>query len=214
METVVFDGIAREIGSVSTRRRFFRLLGGAAALGAGAAVSGNGLARGKSGGKKITICYQGQTRTVKKSKLDRFPGATRGACPPGGGNGGGSGGGGNGGGNQPACTRWILSGGPNQTDKIVIDDDLGIYNLNQGGAGILNDWDGKSSWLSPVVFDAKIGDKLRISALDRGGCRSLSPLWLHCLATGQKRQVFAGYSGVNCNYQSGTFVYETFEVWV
>jgi hypothetical protein len=221
MDTVVFDGIARELGTVSTRRNFFRFLGGAAAVGAGLAVSGDGLAKGKSrgnqgvtaqgrGGKKVTICYQGQTRTVKKSKLGNYPGATRGACPVVGNTGG------NGGGTQQpvVCTRWIVSGGPNQSDKIVVDDDIGIYNLSQGGAGILDEFNRKASWISPPVFDAKIGDKINIVGYDGGGCRSLSPIWLHCLATGQKRQVFAGYSGANCNYGTGTFVNENFEVWV
>ena len=39
MQAPVFDGITRDLGEVSTRRRFFRLLGGAAALGAVAAVA-------------------------------------------------------------------------------------------------------------------------------------------------------------------------------
>lgn len=222
MDMVVFDGITRDMSEVSSRRGFFRLLGGAAAIGAGLAVSGNSLAKGKGrgqaavtaqgkGGKKIAICYGGQTRTVKKSKLANFPGATKGVCA-GGGNGGGNTGGGN---PQPVvCSRWIISGGPSQTDKIGADDDLSIYNLSQGGAGILNDGDRKSNPLSPVVFDAAIGNKLNIVGYDGGGCRSLGQLWLHCVATGQKRQVFAGYSGANCNYGAGTFVNETFEVWV
>jgi hypothetical protein len=163
-------------------------------------------------GKKITICYQGQTRVIKKSKLGNYPGATRGACPP---PPGGGGGGTGGGGQQPAvCSRWIISGGPNQTDKIVVDDDLGIWNMSQGGAGILNDFDARSSTLSPVVFDAKVGDQLRIYAYDRGGCRSLSPLWLHCSATGKSRQLFNGYNGTNCNYSVGGFVEEFRDVWV
>src|SRR5215203_6889766 len=91
MDTVVFDGIVREMGEVSTRRNFTRLLGGAVALGAGLALGGESLAKGRNHGKaksqgsvaaqgkgkKITICYQGQTRTIKKSKLGNYPGATR-----------------------------------------------------------------------------------------------------------------------------------------
>ena len=34
MQAPVFDGIARDLGAVSTRRSFIRLLGGAVALGA------------------------------------------------------------------------------------------------------------------------------------------------------------------------------------
>ena len=226
MDATTFDGISRNLGSVSTRRGFARLLGGAAAMGALLATGSDSLARGKGNrkdreqvsaqgkgkgkGKKITICYQGQTKLVKKSKLGNFPGATRGACPGGGGNP-------NGGGGEPqpvVCSRWILSGGPNQTDTIVVDDDLGIYNLSQGGKGIISEFDGRASTLAPAHFDAKVGDQLRIYGYDRGGCRSLSPLWLHCLATGQKRQLFKGYAGVNCNYQVGGFVEEFRDVFV
>lgn len=226
MDATTFDGISRNLGSVSSRRGFVRLLGGAAAVGAVLAAGTDTLAQGKGHhkgrdqvsaqgkgkGKKITICYLNQTRTVKKSKLGNFPGATRGACP-----GGGNGGGGNpgGGGGEPVvCSRWIISGGPNQTDKIVADDDLLISNMSQGGSAVLNDMNGSASTLSAVVFDAKVGDQLRIYGYDRGGCRSLSPLWLHCQATGQKRQLFGGYSGVNCNYNVGGFVEEFRDVFV
>src|SRR5690242_7881244 len=102
MKALVFDGITRELGEVSTRRSFFRLLGGAAAVGTGVALAaheemlgkGRSKARGESRshgrqavaaqgrgrGKTITICFNNQTRTIKKSKLGNFPGATRGAC--------------------------------------------------------------------------------------------------------------------------------------
>jgi hypothetical protein len=155
---------------------------------------------------------------VKKSKLGNFPGATQGTCPVanGGGTNDGTNGGNNGGGTPPPppapCTRWIISGGPGQSDKIAVDDDLGIYNLSQGGAGILNDFDRKANPLSPVVFDAKVGDRINIVGYDAGGCRALSPLWLHCLATGASRQVFAGYNGANCTYGAGTFVNTEFIV--
>ena len=235
MDATTFDGMSRQLGSVSTRRSMLRLLGGAAAVGTILAAGSDSLARkklngngngngngreqvsaqGKAKGKKITICYQNQTKLVKKSKLGNFPGATKGACPTGGGNGGGGNSGGGGGGQQPiVCSRWIISGGPSQTDKIVADDDLLISNMSQGGSAVLNDMNGSASTLSAVVFDAKVGDQLRIYGYDRGGCRSLSPLWLHCQATGQKRQLFGGYSGVNCSYNVGGFVEEFREVFV
>jgi hypothetical protein len=229
MDATTFDGISRNLGSVSTRRGFVRLLGGAASVGAVLAAGTDALARnkrnskghdevgaqGKRKRKKITICYLNKTKRVKKSKLGNFPGATRGACPAGGGNQGGNQGGGNqGGGEQPAapCTRWILSGGPSQTAKISVDDDLGVYNLSRGGTGIINEFDRKASVISPTIFEANVGDRINIVAYDGGGCRSLSELWLHCLETGASRKVYAGFNGGHCSYGAGTFVNTEFIV--
>lgn len=222
MDATTFDGISRNLGSVSSRRCFVRLLGGTAAVGAVLVAGTDTLARGKRNsrgrdrdqvsaqgkgkGKKITICYLNQTKTVKKSKLGNFPGAIRGACPAGGGNPGGGG--------QPptACTRWIISGGPSQTAKISADDDLGVYNLSRGGAGIISEFDRKASVISPAVFDANVGERINIVGYDAGGCRSLSELWLHCVETGASRKVYAGYNGGGCGYGAGTFVNQEFIV--
>jgi hypothetical protein len=202
MHGTAFDGITRELGEVATRRSVFRLFGGAA-LSAGLVLSAGGesLARGKSKargknhvqaqgqtsaegrkGKKVTICYQNQTRQAKKKGFqDKFPGATLGPCPatP-----------------QPvACTSWILSGGPNPGDSIVVDDDLVIDHYVDGGQvyTLFRDRDKKANTWQPIRFKAFVGDTLRIGAYDENpACRSLSPLWLHCATTGEKRQVFAG----------------------
>ena len=128
MQAPIFDGITRELGAVSTRRTFMRLFGGAAAMGAVTLVAGGETqaksrgrnqgqvsAQGKGKKPKITICYQNQTRTVKKKGYQSaYPGATVGACtvPP-----------------PPdktepvVCTSWILSGGsdpttPTRTDLV------------------------------------------------------------------------------------------------
>jgi hypothetical protein len=203
MKAMVFDGITRELGAVSTRRNVFRLLGGAAALSAGLVVTardeslgkGRGRSKGEArsegrerggesvtaqgrGGKKILICYQGQTRTVKKKKLGNFPGATRGACP-----------------DAPVvCSTYILSGGPKASDPITIDDDGSILNVTTGKF-LLNDNSGQASSHNAVVSPGKVGDQLRVRATDYGGCRSFSPLWLHCVETGQSKKVFSGDSG-------------------
>jgi hypothetical protein len=213
MEATTFDGISRNLGSVSTRRGFARLLGGAAVLGAALASEESQArgkrhdkgreqvsAQGKGKGKKITICYQNQTRTVKKKGyLNKFPGATRGACQAGGGNPGG-------GGQQPqACTSFVLSGGPNQTDPITIDDDGSILNVTTGKFLVIDN-NGMASPLNPVIFNGQVGNVLRVRGTDWGGCRSFSPLWVHCLATGQKRQIFTGYSGSGCAYTKGDFL--------
>lgn len=216
MEATTFDGISRNFGVVTSRRGFARLLGGAAVLGTVLATGSDSQAKRGGKRKKITICYLGQTRKVKKKKLGNFPGATKGACATGG-NQGGNQGGGNQGGGQGAqvCTRWIISGSPNPSDRMAADDDLAIFNLSRGGQGILfGDNDRKASTYAPVPFEASIGDRLHIVAHDGGGCRSVSPLWLHCQTTGQKRQLYAGYSGVGCNYQAGKFVDHQVEVWI
>jgi hypothetical protein len=213
MDATTFDGISRNLGSVSTRRSFARLLGGAAVLGTVLATGeesqargkshGNGRdqvsAQGKGKGKKITICYQTQTLSVKKKGyLNKYPGATKGACPTGGGTPGG-------GGTPVMCSTFILSGGPNQSDPILIDDDGSIANFTTG-MFLVNDTSGNATPVSPVVFSGQVGNKLRIRGTDWGGCRSFSPLWVHCLATGQKRQIFTGYSGANCSYPKGDFL--------
>ena len=207
MDAMTFDGISRSVSAVSTRRGFARLLGGAAVLGAALAVTEESQARGKGRGngqdevsaqgkgKKITICYQAQTRTVKKKGyLNKFPGATRGACPV----------------NQPqpqpqACTTFVISGGPNQSDPISIDDDGSILNVSTGKFLVIDN-NGMAGPLNPVIFSGQVGNVLRVRATDWGGCRSFSPLWIHCLATGQKRQIFTGYSGSGCTYPKGEFL--------
>ena len=206
MQAMTFDEITREAGEVATRRSVLRLLGGAAlsaglVLGAGgeslargrnekkarggnrAQAQGQMSAEGKKGknGKKITICYKNQTRQVKKQGYkDKYPGATRGRCPA----------------TQPAaCTSWILSGGPGPGDSIVVDDDLVIDHYVDGGQvyTLFRDRDKKANTLQPIKFKAFVGDTLRIGAYDENpACRSLSPLWLHCATTGEKRQIFAG----------------------
>jgi hypothetical protein len=206
MQATTFDGITRQLGEVATRRSVFRLLGGAA-LSAGIVLGAGGesLAKGKSKGhggnhaqahgqasaegkksKKVTICYQTQTRSVKKQGWQKkYKGATLGPCPV---NPGGQ--------TQPAaCTSWILSGGPNPGDSIVVDDDLVIDHYVAGGQiyTLFRDRDKQANTLQPIKFKAFVGDTLRIGAYDENpACRSLSPLWLHCATTGEKRQVFAG----------------------
>ena len=90
------------------------------------------------------------------------------------------------------------------------DDDLSVFNLSQSGYNILKDGDRTASTYSPVVFDAKVEDEINIQAYDAGGCRSLSELWLHCVATGASRQVHPGYSGSGCGYGAGLFVNHVF----
>jgi hypothetical protein len=218
MKAMAFDGMARELGDVSTRRSFIRLFGGAAAMGAGLVLAnrvessarskGHGNARsaahgdvraaGKGKGKKITICYNGATRTIPKQKFGNFPGATKGACPTGT--------------QQPvACTSWIISGGPDRTTPISVDDDLQIM---VNGANVLNDTNGMAQNIPPVAFPAQVGQSIGVIARDANpACRSLSPLWLHCATSTQKKQLFAGNNdGCAPGRTAGTFVSEVYTV--
>jgi hypothetical protein len=81
--------------------------------------------------------------------------------------------------------RYIIAGGENKTDKIVVDDDLRVV-LNDDQI-ILNDHDGWRSdypWArykgNPIVFYSDDVRKLRIIARDVTCCAyHLSPLYLH-----------------------------------
>ena len=197
MQGTTFDGLVRTASAPSTRRGLVRMLGGAAALGAVAAVGHALPGDAKSKGKKITVCFQYQTRTVKKKGYqDKYPGATSGACAQ-----------------QPVCTSWILSGGPAVTAQIAVDDDLAI---TVNGASILKDENKMASTLPPVTFAAQPGDSLAVTAIDSNpACRSLSPLWLHCATTGQKKQLSAGNSdGCAPGRTAGQFFSQVFTIGV
>ena len=176
MNGTAFDGISRDLGQRSTRRGFLRLLGGAAAVGAVATVGlgGKSQAKKKKPGK-VTICYQGQIQRVsKRGWQNQYPGATLGECKA-----------------QPAvCTSWIISGGPDRTTPIGVDDDLKI---TVNGANVVNDANKMAGNIPAAPFTANVGDQIAVTAFDDNpACRSISPLWLHCATTGQKKQLSAG----------------------
>ncbi len=108
-------------------------------------------------------------------------------------------------------TPWILSGGPDRATPIVADDDLQVM---VNGVSVFNDGDGKATAVPPVAFTAQAGGTLGVVARDAvPSCRSLSPLWLHCATTGQKRQLFAGNNdGCAPGRTAGTFVSEVFTI--
>jgi hypothetical protein len=188
MKARAFDGISREFGVVSTRLGFLRLLGGATALGAVTAVGlGESASAKRKKKKKCKPTCNSEERCVKGKcvPIDRP---------------------------QPAiCTSWIISGGPESTAAISVDDDLRIT-LN--GTPILNDGNKMAGTLPPVSFPAKVGDSLAVTAHDAvPSCRSLSPLWLHCATTGQKRQLFAGNNdGCAPGRTAGDFVNQVYTI--
>jgi hypothetical protein len=79
MDGFRFDHLTRLVGARLNRRTSFALLP-AGAIGHGA-FSGTSGKKKKS--KKISICYKGQTRKVKKQDWKKkYKGATKGDCPP------------------------------------------------------------------------------------------------------------------------------------
>ena len=170
MQAPVFDRMAQDLGTVSTRRGFLRLFGGTAAVAAVAAAGmGESVAAKRKKGKKGKVNGKG------KGKGNSTP-ATPPPSPGG------------------VCSTWILSGGPDQTTPIAVDDDVMIYVAGTtGNRSLIYDNDKLASTITPVVFAADEGEVIKVRATDWDtACRSVSPLWLHCATTGQKRQLFAG----------------------
>ena len=184
MKCAAFDGISREFGSVSTRRGFLRLLGGAAGVAAVSAV------------------IPGEPADAKRKKTCKRPcnseeRCVRGKCVPIN--------------RQQVCRSWIVSGGPQVNTPIAVDDDLQIT-LN--GNPILNNADKMAGNIPPVTFTGNAGDSLGVVATDvYASCRSLSPLWLHCATSGQKRQLTPGQpDGCAPGRTPGVFFSQTFQV--
>jgi hypothetical protein len=76
MDGFRFDDFARLVGTRVSRRTSLAML---TAGGIGQRLASS--AAGKKKKQKISVCYQGQTRKVKKKGWQkRYPGATKGAC--------------------------------------------------------------------------------------------------------------------------------------
>jgi len=109
------------------------------------------------------------------------------------------------------CKSWILSGGPSATAQLSVDDDLRIT-LN--GVNILSDANTMADNLPPAPFAGKLGDSLAVIATDtNAACRSVSPIWLHCATSGEKRQLSAGQNdGCAPGRTPGVFFSKVFTV--
>jgi hypothetical protein len=231
MKALQFDGITRELGDHATRRGFFRLLGGAAALSAGLVLTTQDDSLAKNRGKQ-----HGQHHGKQQGSGRASVAAQR--------RGGGGGGAGASKkiticfkeqtrkikksklGNFPGatrgacvakpqvvCTSWVLSGGPDPNTSIAVDDDLQV--MVNGVVLQPTDNNKQASQLAPLRFTANPGDSLGIVATDANpAARSLSPLWLHCATTpAQKRQLFAGnFDGAAPGRTAGTFESRVFTI--
>jgi hypothetical protein len=77
----------------------------------------------------------------------------------------------------------VLSGGPDPTDPLWVDDDLSVF-LNKN-AILVDDNEHADEDLGTVSFTAKNRARLRVVARDvHTGCRSRSPLYLHSTSDG------------------------------
>ncbi len=107
----------------------------------------------------------------------------------------------------------LLSGGPTSTAGISIDDDLSVY-VN----GVLifadNNLRDNSQFgygaLQPIVFSAKNGDVVRVVGTDAaaGGCRDLSPLYIHRVADGAVQVLDPVGVQKTCNAEGGGVFYD------
>ncbi len=77
----------------------------------------------------------------------------------------------------------VLSGGPDPTDPLWVDDDLSVF-LNKN-AILVDDNEHSDEDLGTVSFTAKNRARLRVVARDvHTGCRLRSPLYLHSTSDG------------------------------
>jgi hypothetical protein len=77
----------------------------------------------------------------------------------------------------------VLSGGPDPTDPLWVDDDLSVF-LNTN-ALLVDDNEHSDEDLGTVSFTARNRDRLRVVARDvHSGCRLRSPLYLHSTTDG------------------------------
>jgi hypothetical protein len=116
--------------------------------------------------------------------------------------------------------QYILSGGPNPTDEIIVDDDLEI---RQDGKALFIDDDhvattnkrGKSAASfqgHPIIFVADPKLKLKLTATDHNPVDAiLGPLWLH-RHDGAKRQLTPGLTQQSADQLPHVFFDQEFDL--
>jgi hypothetical protein len=120
-----------------------------------------------------------------------------------------------------APSDLVLSGGPSAADLLGVDDDLSIVlSKVEGPSGrlrvrqsLLEDADQRARSLAPIPFQARNGDDLVIVARNAGGCRALSPLYLHRPYDGAVQVVSpAGVRSDCADQPAGEFFRETVRI--
>lgn len=120
----------------------------------------------------------------------------------------------------PTCPDGLftLSGGPDPGDRIKVDDDLEMELRTPDGFSVLffNDNNDEADEHDPIEFAADRGFTLQVTATNstqHGGNVELSPLYLHCEATGEF-QVFDedGHPSTCCPPGGEVFYDETFTI--
>jgi hypothetical protein len=86
------------------------------------------------------------------------------------------------------CAAAVLSGGPEGTETLGVDDDFEVY---VNGTLVYSDADDEANQYPPVQLGSVVdGDLIRVVATNScyyGGPVQISPLYLHCTATGAKQ---------------------------
>jgi hypothetical protein len=109
------------------------------------------------------------------------------------------------------CRHWILSGGPDPTEEIFVDDDLTVF---KNGQIVFQDEEEGWSTIAPIHFTARKGATLTIVAVDTDpNCHQLSPLYLQCKRKGgSPRKLTDGVPETCPNMAVGEFFNETFTI--
>ncbi|MGH2617746.1 MAG: hypothetical protein ACRDJC_21165 [Thermomicrobiales bacterium] len=106
--------------------------------------------------------------------------------------------------------QWILSGGPDPTEEIEVDDDLKVL---RNGQIVFEDDNGGDDSHDPIAFKARKGDRLKIVAFDaQANCHRLSPLYLHPESGGSPRKLSDDVPLTCPNVAVGEFFHETFRI--
>jgi hypothetical protein len=112
---------------------------------------------------------------------------------------------------SPADFDYILSGGPNATTPLNVDDDLRVELNDQI---VFNDTNGLAGDVAPISFRAQPGDTLRVVATNVvPPCVRLSPLTLHRTDNGQTQVLDAdGFAHSCAGHTPGIFYNQTFTI--
>jgi hypothetical protein len=105
----------------------------------------------------------------------------------------------------------VLSGGPDPTDPLWVDDDLSVF-LNTK-AILVDDNEHSDEDLGTVSFTAKNRARLRVVARDvHTGCRSRSPLYLHSTSDGTSHRLAPEINECTGKPAPAVFYDKTFDI--
>jgi len=101
---------------------------------------------------------------------------------------------------KTASTEFIISGGPNQSAAIYVDDILRVF-VNGSKVAEVQQGGHCCSPVAPIHFFAHTGDTLRVQAQDANNCYSLDAIWLQKSDGSGLTQLSGDISGPNCDHE-------------